>query len=288
MSVEHSLEVHHCQHCDLIQCGDKAKFAKHVQCHVNVAERKSLGCFSCGVRSSSRKLLNEHLTEVHKNTCEKCNKSFQNATQFRKHHAIVHKSENQGKKTNLHGKGPSDGKYYTCHLCGKQFGHSSGLSYHLRHVHEGIKEHECDICGRKFALRAAREDHRRIHTGERPYVCRTCGKTFKAKASLYIHSKTHTDSFPYPCTYCKRKFRWRQQLLSHITTHTGEKKHFCEVCGKGFGVKNDLTKHKLVHSQDKPFLCLLCGLSFGQKRYLKNHEKARHKKEDAIKVVEPQ
>lgn len=189
----------------------------------------------------------------------------------------VVESEKFGNGLNGVNGGEANSKYFTCHLCGKQYGRVTGLSYHLKHVHEGIKEHGCDVCGRKFAVKPALEDHRRIHTGERPFVCHACGKTFRAKASLYIHSKIHTDSFPYRCTYCEKGFRWRQQLLSHLTSHTKEKKHFCETCGRGFGVKNALTRHKLVHSDEKPFPCLKCGLAFGQKRYLKSHNKSRHR-----------
>lgn len=283
----HSFKVHHCQYCDRIQGGNKFKFIKHIKIHLSGVEDKNFNCY-CGEKFKSKKFLSDHLLQIHNKKFEGWNKSLNEISVFQKDYGkVVENSKKNKRKKTFQNEEKTEEKYFTCHLCGKQFSHSTGLSYHLKHVHEGIKEHECDICGRKFALKAAREDHRRIHTGERPFVCHTCGKTFKAKASLYIHSKTHTDSFPHPCTYCQRRFRWRQQLLSHITTHTGEKKHFCEVCGKGFGVKNDLTRHKLVHSQDRPFLCLMCGLSFGQKRYLRNHEKTRHKKDGQIEATEP-
>lgn len=171
----------------------------------------------------------------------------------------------------------TDAKRFTCHICGKQFGQTGSLYYHLKHVHGGVKQHSCDLCGRSFAMKAAMEDHRRIHTGERPYCCASCGKTFKTKASLYIHSKTHTDELPHKCSYCPKAFRWRQQMLGHLTIHTGQKNHVCDICGKRFGVKNDLTRHKRIHSEEKPFMCQQCGLSFGQKRYLKNHERTRHR-----------
>lgn len=271
LSREHSLKTHHCQYCDKIFCNNKSVFVKHIRKHL--LKNKSFGY------SFTKKFFKAEKSQSELYSERKCDgkTGIQKLSNREKYFVMTYKHDRK-ENSNFPIQDQMRGKCFTCHLCGKQFSHSTGLSYHLKHVHEGIKEHECDICGRKFALKAARDDHRRIHTGERPFICHTCGKTFKTKASLYIHNKTHTDSFPHTCTYCQRKFRWRQQLLGHITTHTGEKKHFCEICGKGFGVKNDLTRHKLVHSQEKPFMCLLCGLSFGQKRYLKNHEKTKHKK----------
>ncbi|XP_076234968.1 uncharacterized protein LOC143179556 [Calliopsis andreniformis] len=165
---------------------------------------------------------------------------------------------------------------FTCHTCGKQFRDSGGLSRHVKDVHAKLKNFMCDICGKCFASKATKEDHRRTHTGERPYICDSCGKTFKSKASLYIHSKLHTDEFPHSCTHCNKKFRRRQEMLAHVTTHTGEKNYACNICSKKFRVKSELVRHKLVHSDNKPFVCLKCGLAFRQKRYLNNHNKSRH------------
>ncbi|XP_028520858.1 zinc finger protein 680 isoform X2 [Apis cerana] len=170
----------------------------------------------------------------------------------------------------------TDERPFTCHVCGKQFRDSGGLSRHLKDVHAKLKNFTCDICGKSFASKATREDHRRTHTGERPYICDSCGKTFKSKASLYIHSKLHTNEFPHPCTYCNKKFRRRQEMLAHVTTHTGEKNYGCDVCSKRFRVKSELVRHKLIHSETKPFICVECGLAFRQKRYLNNHIKSRH------------
>lgn len=191
--------------------------------------------------------------------CPECGRCFKLKDSYLRHMRI-HKDE----------------RPFTCHVCGKQFRDSGGLTRHLKDVHAKLKNFTCDLCNRSFASKATREDHRRTHTGERPYVCDSCGKTFKSKASLYIHSKLHTDDFPHLCTYCNKRFRRRQEVLAHVTTHTGEKNHACDMCEKKFRVKSELARHKLIHSEDKPFVCLKCGLAFRQKRYLNNHIKSRH------------
>lgn len=191
--------------------------------------------------------------------CVECSKCFKLKDSYLRHMRI-HRDE----------------RPFTCHVCGKQFRDSGGLSRHLKDVHAKLKNFTCDICGKSFASKATREDHRRTHTGERPYICDSCGKTFKSKASLYIHSKLHTNEFPHPCSYCNKKFRRRQEMLAHVTTHTGEKNYGCDVCSKRFRVKSELVRHKLIHSENKPFVCVKCGLAFRQKRYLNNHIKSRH------------
>lgn len=165
---------------------------------------------------------------------------------------------------------------FTCHVCGKQYRSSTDLMRHLRCVHDGIKNYQCDVCGRCFANKGTRNDHRRIHTGERPYICHTCGKAFPTPNSIYVHRRIHTDYFPHQCTSCDKRFRRRQQLIHHIRTHTGEKPHACDICGKCFGVKDEVSRHRLTHSGEKPHVCSICGLCFGQKRYLKSHMKTHH------------
>ncbi|XP_014481734.1 PREDICTED: zinc finger protein 260-like isoform X2 [Dinoponera quadriceps] len=207
---------------------------------------------------SKRKRKQLNSSKSHKQ-CAECGRCFKLKDSYQRHMRI-HKDE----------------RPFTCHVCGKQFRDSGGLSRHLKDVHAKLKNFTCDLCDRSFASKATREDHRRTHTGERPYVCDSCGKTFKSKASLYIHSKLHTDEFPHTCSYCTKRFRRRQEMLAHVTTHTGEKNHTCDVCGKKFRIKSELARHKLIHSENKPFSCSKCGLAFRQRRYLNNHIKSRH------------
>ena len=162
-------------------------------------------------------------------------------------------------------------KPFTCHVCGKQFRVQALLSRHVREVHDRIKNHACDICGRRFANSTARNDHRRIHTGERPCVCQLCGKAFKTKASLFVHSKFHSNVFPHSCPHCDKRFRRRQQLNIHILLHTGEKPHSCQFCGMRFRLSKTLKDHTLIHTNKKTFECTICGKRFAQERYLKTH-----------------
>jgi KRAB domain-containing zinc finger protein len=186
--------------------------------------------------------------------CDQCNKHIVTRYSYIRH-LRIHTGE----------------KPFTCHVCGKQFRVQALLSRHVREVHDRIKNHACDICGRRFANSNARNDHRRTHTGERPCVCHLCGKAFKTKASLFVHSKFHSDVFPHPCPHCDKRFRRRQQLNIHILHHTGEKPHTCCFCGKSFRLSKTLKDHTLIHTNKETFECVICGKHFAQERYLKNH-----------------
>lgn len=186
--------------------------------------------------------------------CDQCNKHIVTRYSYIRH-LRIHTGE----------------KPFTCHVCGKQFRVQALLSRHVREVHDRIKNHACDICGRRFANSNARNDHRRTHTGERPCVCHLCGKAFKTKASLFVHSKFHSDVFPHPCPHCDKRFRRRQQLNIHILHHTGEKPHTCRFCGKSFRLSKTLKDHTLIHTNKETFECVICGKHFAQERYLKNH-----------------
>ncbi|GFG30778.1 hypothetical protein Cfor_00171 [Coptotermes formosanus] len=186
--------------------------------------------------------------------CDQCNKHIVTRYSYVRH-LRIHTGE----------------KPFTCHVCGKQFRVQALLSRHVREVHDRIKNHACDICGRRFANSNARNDHRRTHTGERPCVCHLCGKAFKTKASLFVHSKFHSDIFPHPCSQCDKRFRRRQQLNIHMLHHTGEKPHTCRFCGKSFRLSKTLKDHTLIHTNKETFECVVCRKHFAQERYLKNH-----------------
>ncbi|XP_017757434.1 PREDICTED: zinc finger protein 888-like isoform X2 [Eufriesea mexicana] len=179
----------------------------------------------------------------------------------------------------------SDKRPCKCNLCGKSYRIEQDLARHIRDVHEGLKKYACDICGRAFANKGAKDDHRRIHTGERPYACEHCPKMFRTLNSIYIHNRVHTDYKPHKCTYCGKHFRSRQRLTHHETTHTGIKAFACEICGKTFSVKGEVVRHRAIHNEEKPFDCK-CGMKFGQKRYLRNHIKQHHKEASSWLLAE--
>ncbi|PSN41499.1 hypothetical protein C0J52_07217 [Blattella germanica] len=60
------------------------------------------------------------------------------------------------------------------------------------------KNHECDVCGRKFVFGHLLQDHMNTHTGDTPYSCIVCGTRLSMRSELMCHVKLHRQ--PYTAT----------------------------------------------------------------------------------------
>ncbi|XP_078035978.1 uncharacterized protein LOC144469489 isoform X2 [Augochlora pura] len=307
MNAEHQTEMHYCQYCELMYHGREKDFNEHMLMHGGnedgLLDPTDLS------KNELRHLEPAVVEESVCFTCNLCERTFSKKSDLKKHinrhsdaNRIQHPDEtelvNSAKqiindrmsyKCNTcskviftkrgflrHIRVHSDKRPCKCDQCGKSYRIEQDLARHVRDVHEGLKKYACDICGRAFANKGAKDDHRRIHTGERPYACEHCPKMFRTLNSIYIHNRIHTDFKPHKCSYCGKYFRSKQRLTHHETTHTGIKAFACEICGKTFSVKGEVVRHRAIHNEEKPFDCK-CGMKFGQKRYLRNHIKLHHK-----------
>lgn len=139
----------------------------------------------------------------------------------------------------------ADKTQYICRPCSKEFSTLRSLIRHRKNIHNGKKEHHCDVCGKSFADKTALERHQRSHTGERPFVCHICHKGYADKSYLNTHIKFHTNDFAHKCVHCGKKFWYRSVLLKHTASvHTGLKNYKCDICDKDFSRKENLNRHK--------------------------------------------
>ncbi|XP_012145088.1 uncharacterized protein LOC100880762 isoform X1 [Megachile rotundata] len=320
MNSEHEAQMHYCQYCKLVYNGQQRDFDEHISLHCSNYERTKY--MTAHKTKKGDEASNENTpadTEQFSSyTCNFCERNFTKKSELKKHinrHSDVNRIQNP-EETELVNKAKqvindrvsykcdtckkviftkrgflrhirvhSDKRPCKCDLCGKSYRIEQDLARHIRDVHEGLKKYACDICGRAFANKGAKDDHRRIHTGERPYACEHCPKMFRTLNSIYIHNRVHTDYKPHKCSYCGKHFRSRQRLTHHETTHTGIKAFSCEICGKQFSVKGEVVRHRAIHNEEKPFDCK-CGMKFGQKRYLRNHIKQHHKEASSWLLAE--
>ncbi|KAH8251840.1 hypothetical protein KR038_009366 [Drosophila bunnanda] len=135
---------------------------------------------------------------------------------------------------------------YFCDQCGKSFSEKGNFNVHLTR-HTGLKQFECEECGRKeFTLHLLNLHVRIKHRGELPYVCKYCGQRFDNCIKRLRHERGHKESpvhRPHTCAICKKAFKDKITLRFHAVVHTGEQAFHCELCQAHFNRKSSLRTH---------------------------------------------
>ena len=143
-----------------------------------------------------------------------------------------------------------------CTQCGKQFPTHTKLKYHVKMVHDKIKDVFCDECDKAFGCKALLNQHKiRVHSTTRPYKCNICYKGHVTKAELVLHMGVHTGEKP-----------WAKHSQDFI----------CGECGKTFGKKNDFEDHMKWHETGFVHRCEQCDKTFSYKKGLQGHIKYAH------------
>lgn len=110
---------------------------------------------------------------------------------------------------------------------------------------------QCQICGLWFKML---KDHLFRHSGVKNFECETCGKKFGHKTHLKNHMMMHLDIRTAKCEVCFKMFRNAYNLKNHMIVHDKLKKGFepeftCEICNSKFCHKESIRHHLKMHSQ---------------------------------------
>lgn len=300
----------------------------HVHSGINQHSEKRFMCDLCEMRFSLRISLKMHIMKIHREeksrpfVCEICQKGFPVKSNLEEH-LLIHSGEKKyecdicrkkfhEKSTLLHHirvvhseiKQRSEEHMDNVHTKEKAMPfvsetYEEGFSVETSLEEDMLipsaeKNHECDICEKKFRfksvlLRHIRGVHARLKCPyAKPVFCDICKKKFSEKSSLKRHmNNIHVEikPRPYVCEICQKGFTIKKTLQDHMLTHSEEKNYGCDTCEKRFRQKCALIRHiRVVHegikcNSGEPFICNLCQMRFTQKSSLRRHMKNVHTEE---------
>ncbi|XP_076822141.1 uncharacterized protein LOC143468680 isoform X2 [Clavelina lepadiformis] len=255
----------------------------------------SFKCSECEAEFLKRRLLDQHLKQIHQKTLKHCPKE---------NCSYCSSSDREYK---LHVESHFE-DLFKCLMCDYTNSKWYRVKIHMQ-IHNDPKAHSCEECGQSFASQHALYNHRRFSHAGGNHLCDKCGFAASSKYALLQHQLTvhelirqcscgykcdnaidmasHMASRHeggYICKHCKGgdvKFASKVELLSHTDTlHAGQKCFFCDKCNYVGKLRHHLTKHYYMHTGARPYSCSHAGCDFRTRdhRNLKQHEIMKHRK----------
>lgn len=189
-----------CPICGLLASKDHIKNHSKTM-NKPIAVPQNYICDLCGVTTSSRASVANHMRFQHLNIqakCKHCFGSFKNPSALARHMRRSHSDKTTE---------------FRCRLCDFSSMREAELRRH-RFVHTGRKLLKCHVCGAEFANNCKLQMHLASHSDARPFTCEICGSAFKTKKGLNAHKKTH-KAYDYECPVCQRAYLTNQLMRNH-------------------------------------------------------------------------
>ena len=135
---------------------------------------------------------------------------------------------------------PEKPKKFSCSQCNKSYATSKTLYGHVRLIHKGDFNYQCQDCGRKFLNRHHYKTHRKLHLNILKYQCAKCGRRFVRKPLLQHHMRTK-HSCSYKCPHCTKSYTSRKALRNHVRGL--DLKYDCPKCCTSFSSFHTCRRH---------------------------------------------
>ena len=229
--------------------GDKGFYRRNgLADHIKIVHSgiRDHNCTECDKSFYTRSNLNAHFRTVHLKdkrernrdeemvTCEYCNKQLSKSN-VKRHIKALHEKELQ-----------------QCHQCGENFENRYRLRVHVDSVHSEDAKEECKHCGVLYFKNYMATHVKLVHDKIKDHMCQTCGRSFSMKTTLKRHEEdAHNTVKDLPCPHCGKLFKhnYKNVLRTHIKqVHEGVKDFMCTYCGKAFAGKGMMVRHvQTVH-----------------------------------------
>lgn len=211
-------------------------------------------CETCLYQARSYKDLRLHCEKAHSIklaeyvwTCDKCDFTTEDQKELHKHVNVEHGQQD-----------PEGGRRFKCDLCSRSFSRRPYLEYHVKGVHDNVKDHVCDICGYSTSNPASLKTHIKV-------VHDNVQDKDKGKGKGKVKQQ---------CPHCSFACSGKEYLKHHINVKHDKIKNFiCELCAYATYNQGNFKRHKDLHLGIKDHLCTVCGEAFGQKVQLAFHMK---------------
>ena len=200
-----------CEHCQI-------KFTRTPDLDVHMVKvhktEHPFNCVQCGSGFITDQSMRRHIKSKHSDetpfSCEHCGRLFKLKERLVSHACKALKDlESEGLA--------KDHRKSMCKQCGKELSSKLTLARHMETHSEGRMNWECpEMCGKKYHNKRALSDHIAIvHNGMKKHSCNTCGKCFGRKSALIAHNLIHTGDLPFRCSFCDAGFKEKRNMLNH-------------------------------------------------------------------------